>query len=403
MRRCRAIRSLSHVVAILSLAWTPSSPTAASWGWRGDGTGRFPEADPPTEWSATKNVRWSIELGALGYSSPVAAKDRVFLVSEPNLLHCVGLGDGKLLWRAELSPKDAAGDSNATSSKTSLHSGNAAASPLCTDTRVFVVLGNGIVACLDHDGTRVWTRRFTQEYALSHGRSASPVLCDGKLIVQLHSTLALDPADGKVLWEAPDVTATYGTPACTKIGDTPVIVTAGGHLLRAGDGRILAKDLPAGVNSSPLVLEGVRYLIEREIAGHRLPEQAKEEVRATGLFADVLDGECFASPLLHGGLLYTVSSQGLYRVIDSRSGKVTETELDLSTEGQAGDVYASPCLAGGYIYVTSTSGKTLVLEPGPACKVVATNRLDPGRGATPFFVGKAVLLCTTTKLVCVSK
>jgi outer membrane protein assembly factor BamB len=385
-------------MAILSVASTSSETTPASWGWRGDGTGRFREADPPTEWSATKNLRWSVELGRLGYSSPVVANDRVFLMSEPNLLHCVNLADGKLLWRAELSPEDVAGVS-----KLALHSGNAAATPLCTETRVFVVLGNGIVACLDHHGKRVWTRCFSQEYALSHGRSASPLLCDGKLIVQLHDTLALDPADGTVLWEAPEALATYGTPAGATIGDTPVIVTAGGRILRARDGKIMANNLPRGVNSSPLVLDGVSYLIEREIAGHRLPQQANEDGRAAELFSDVLEGESFASPLLHEGLLYTIDGHGTYRVIDSKSGKVTETVLDIGTEELEGFIYASPCLAGGFIFVTSTSGKTLVLEPGLACKVVATNTLDAGKGATPFFAGKAVLLCTNKKLVCVSK
>jgi outer membrane protein assembly factor BamB len=390
-------------IGILSLASVSSGTNEPSWGWRGDGTGRFPQADPPTEWSATKNVTWSLDLGPLGYSSPVVANNRVFLTSEPNRLHCVDLTEGKLLWRAAISASDLAGGSTAQASKSELHSGNVAATPLCTETQVFVVLGNGIVACLDHHGKRVWTRSFGQDYVLSHGRSASPILCDGKVIVQLHYTVALDPADGKVLWEAPQATATYGTPARSKIGDTPVIVTPGGRILRAGDGKVIATNLPAGVNSSPLVLDGVCYLIEREIAGHRLPEQAKEAGRAAEVFADVLDGECFASPLLHDGLLYTISSQGCYRVIDARSGKVTEKELDFAVGERGGDIYASPCLAGGFVFVTSTSGRTLVLEPGTECKVVAANTLDAGRGATPFFVGKAVLLCTKTKLVCISK
>src|SRR5688572_29832562 len=168
MRWGLATGCLGPCIAILSLGSSSSSTSAASWGWRGDGTGHFRQADPPTEWSATKNVQWSIELGALGYSSPVVANHRVFLISEPNLLHCVNLADGRLLWRAELSPKDISGDSTAKASKGGLHSGNAAATPLCTETRVFVVLGNGIVACLDHHGKRVWTRHFSQEYALAH-------------------------------------------------------------------------------------------------------------------------------------------------------------------------------------------------------------------------------------------
>src|ERR1700754_3057335 len=54
-------------------------------GWRGDGSGRFPGADPVTAWSATKNVRWSTNVGP-GYAAPILAGDLVILASEPNVL-----------------------------------------------------------------------------------------------------------------------------------------------------------------------------------------------------------------------------------------------------------------------------------------------------------------------------
>ena len=54
MRGGLAIGYFGPFIAILSLGSSSSSTSAASWGWRGDGTGHLRQADPPTAWSATK-------------------------------------------------------------------------------------------------------------------------------------------------------------------------------------------------------------------------------------------------------------------------------------------------------------------------------------------------------------
>src|SRR5690606_9970262 len=50
--------------------------------WRGpDANGVAPEADPPLEWSDTKNVRWKVEVPGRGSSSPIVWKDRIYLLT----------------------------------------------------------------------------------------------------------------------------------------------------------------------------------------------------------------------------------------------------------------------------------------------------------------------------------
>src|SRR4051812_8324947 len=72
-------------------------------GWRGDGSGRFPGATPVTEWSETKNVRWSTVVGR-SYSSPVVTERCVFVTSEPDLLICLDRTDGAMRWKLALTP-----------------------------------------------------------------------------------------------------------------------------------------------------------------------------------------------------------------------------------------------------------------------------------------------------------
>src|SRR5688572_23738632 len=50
--------------------------------WRGpNGNGIAPSADPPLEWSETRNVRWKVEVPGRGLASPVVWGDRIFVTS----------------------------------------------------------------------------------------------------------------------------------------------------------------------------------------------------------------------------------------------------------------------------------------------------------------------------------
>ena len=50
--------------------------------WRGPhATGVSPTANPPLEWSETKNIRWKVEIPGRGISSPIVWGDRVFVLT----------------------------------------------------------------------------------------------------------------------------------------------------------------------------------------------------------------------------------------------------------------------------------------------------------------------------------
>src|SRR5438105_15766548 len=77
---------------ILVMACLPGGPLPAegskvdpqdSWPqWRGpQGTGVAAKAQPPVEWSETKNVRWKTALPGKGHSTPIVWGDHVFLTT----------------------------------------------------------------------------------------------------------------------------------------------------------------------------------------------------------------------------------------------------------------------------------------------------------------------------------
>jgi len=52
-------------------------------GWRTDGTGTYPKANPLTKWSTTQNVIWKTPLAKWSNATPIIVGDRLFVCGEP--------------------------------------------------------------------------------------------------------------------------------------------------------------------------------------------------------------------------------------------------------------------------------------------------------------------------------
>src|SRR6188474_1864861 len=80
------------LATVLLVVFAPVGPTEPDPGavgakdtwaqWRGPlGTGVAPDAQPPVEWSETRNVRWKSVLPGKGHSSPVVWGNQIFLTT----------------------------------------------------------------------------------------------------------------------------------------------------------------------------------------------------------------------------------------------------------------------------------------------------------------------------------
>ena len=95
--RCVA---LAAVLAVSSLVYAQNAKVV---GWRGDGTGRYPDANPPTVWykkenGDKKNILWETKLPCYSWATPVIVGDKLFTRSEPYDLICLNKNTGKILW-----------------------------------------------------------------------------------------------------------------------------------------------------------------------------------------------------------------------------------------------------------------------------------------------------------------
>jgi outer membrane protein assembly factor BamB len=84
MRRHFVAIAVSAVAALVASVTAQTDATEERFWpqWRGPhATGESRTANPPTEWSETRNVRWKVEIPGRGTGSPVVWGDRLFLLS----------------------------------------------------------------------------------------------------------------------------------------------------------------------------------------------------------------------------------------------------------------------------------------------------------------------------------
>jgi outer membrane protein assembly factor BamB len=377
-----------------------------SFGWRGDGSGRFPGATPVTEWSATKNVRWAAVVGR-SYSCPIVTDKFVFVTSEPDLLTCLDRVGGKVLWKVEIKPTDLT-DENSRKAAEKYEapkdgSGLTAATPLTDGKNIYAVFGNGIICAIDLDGKRRWTVGIDADPTTGYGRSSSPIMVAGKLIVHLSNLYAFDPATGKQLWINTEAKASYGTPVKLRIGDADIIVTPNGDVVRATDGKSVASEIGRANHSSPIQCgEGAVCFGNTEVVALRLNAAFKEQELWNGM----VTGDVFGSPLLHDNTLFITTGAGELFAFNA-SGKGEQEPLIngrkvFENENTAGPTaYASPALAGKYLFLNSNRGETVVVEATREAKLVSRNRLPAGAGSSPVFSGGDMFLRDGDKLFCI--
>ncbi|MCA9068633.1 MAG: PQQ-binding-like beta-propeller repeat protein [Planctomycetaceae bacterium] len=85
---------------VLAVSYSGSAMSQSPIGFRTDGTGRYPDANPPLHWATDKNVVWHIELPKSN-AIPVILGEKLFTCAEPCVLLCIDKSNGKILWEAE--------------------------------------------------------------------------------------------------------------------------------------------------------------------------------------------------------------------------------------------------------------------------------------------------------------
>jgi len=441
---------LLFVVLLFSLGTAAAQDVV---GWRTDARGEYPQAEPPTTWSAREKIVWQTKMPGKSWGSPILIGQRLFVPSDPAELLCVDAADGKVVWQKTCSAAEVLGAAAAAELDTKWRelserkkekqrafeelrkaqpeakdeharmrgeleglerqvdllkrknpiysdrgSGNSTATPVSDGKTVYMVYGTGLVAAYSLDGELRW-QRFIEGSTIGFGHSSSPLLVDGKLIVHLHDLIALEAATGNEVWRA-ELSATHASPIQFRWGQENVIISPAGSILRASDGKVLFKDNALRTSECSAIAQGdILYVQEGKTSALKLPLPGRTDDGLEILWqGSASRGRRTPSPVLHKGLLYGATTEGILEVTDVESGEtVYRKRLDFD-----GNLYSSVTAAGDFIFLGCTRGTTLVIKAGREFEQVALNKLE-NYGSNPVFAGKRMYLRGQQHLFCVGE
>lgn len=408
--------------------------------WRGPmANGVSQTANPPTEWSETKNIRWKIPLPGKAHSSPIVFGDRVYLMaavpvgpelkpvydSAPGVHDSVpvthrhqfvvlalGRKDGKIIWQKSVHEEFPHEGGHTTGSL-------ASNSPTTDGEHLYAFFGSRGLYCLDLNGAVKWQKDLGRMNTLhAHGEGSSPVIHGDSLIVcwdhEGESFLyAFDKRTGQVRWKvARDEKTSWSTPLIVEFqGKTQVIVSATkrvrGYNLATGTQLWECAGLTDNVVSSPVYTDGI------VIAGNSYYQQAMVAIRLAGAKGDITGTTNVAwtlnrltpyvpSPLLYDDTLYFIRhNQNIISRLEPATGRPRGEPLRL--EGIRDFIFSSPVGAAGRIYVTARDGTTVVLRHDRENAILAVNRLDDSFSASAAVAGRELYLRGEKFLYCLAE
>ena len=412
----------------------------AQWGqWRGPlATGAAPKADPPVEWSETKNIRWKTKLPGLGHSSPVVWGSLVFVTTAemtgaekpftgvtPDGAHnnmnplfdhqfavmAIDRETGAVVWRrtvATRQPHESTHESATWASN----------SPVTDGEHVLSFFGSNGLYCLDTGGRLLWSRDLgDMQVKHGHGEGASPLLHGETVVVNWDHEgasviVALAKRTGEELWRQPrDEVTSWATPiVVTHDGQRQVVVSGTrrvrGYDLKTGSVIWEAGGLPGNIVASPVGADGMVF------AAGSYEKQTLLAIRLTGAKGELTGTQQIAwqknrstpyvpSPLLYDGWLYYLRHyQGVLSRVNAKTGDEPSGPFRL---GSVFNIYSSPVAAAGRIYVTDRNGKTLVMSNDAEPKALTLNKLDDRFSASAALVGDAIFLRGEKFLYCIGE
>ncbi len=441
------------LVHFLASSLLSLSTFAASSNWsqfRGpDGSGMSDQA-APTKWDLEtgKNIRWQKLIPGLGHACPIIWQGRLYIATavKPSgksdlkvgiygagesykekeshqwRLLCFDKNSGKLLW-------DKVGFEAVPRVERHTKASHCNSTPATDGERIVAIFGSEGLFCFDMSGTLQWHKDLGKMDAgpydaptLQWGFASSPILHDGKIVVQCdvlsEKYLAVfDAKDGRQIWRVPrkEAGGTWCSPAISVSDHGAQIVANGWKDIGGYDfdsGRQLwhlegGGDIPV---PTPLVAHGMAFLtsahgnfrplraVRLDATGNITPPSV-DTTNSSVIWCHPRQGSYMQSPLLFGSMLFSCDWYGILSCVDANTGKNNYSER----LGPGGEAFtSSPVAAGENLYFTSEGGNVYVVSATPQFAVVATNSLGDLCLSTPAVSEGAIFFRTRDRLIAIA-
>jgi outer membrane protein assembly factor BamB len=400
------------VSVALAAAWlcVTSAQTPGDWPqWRGPSRdGSIPAAQVPAAWPESYAPAWRVDVGE-GFSSPVLAGGRVFVHSRRDpqeIVTAIDLAGGKVIWQQQYS---AGYQKNQYAVKMAKGPN---ATPLVAGGRLFTLGATGVLVAWDAaSGKELWRHDYSKQVDFSKlfcGTSASPLLAQGRVVVQIGSDIhggrvvALDPATGGTVWEWKGAGPGYASPMLATVSGVAQIVTL-------TESSIVGLDAASGAQlwTAPFTDEWHENIVtpiwtgtHLIVSGTRQGTQAYTLGRSGATWTAMRVWQAPASsmymstPVVADGVIYGLSDKrrGHFVALDVATGAVRWT-----TEGREGE-HASVLLAPKHLIILTNANRLVVARRGTA-SFEAEKTYTVGQAETwsvPVLLGRDLLLRDAT-------
>lgn len=335
--------------------------------WRGGAVDGIADVKLPAK--PRLDVAWTRDVG-IGYSTVAVVGDRAYtagwLDGQDNIW-CLNAADGKVIWQHRYP----------IARYNKMHEGGPAATPAVHDGRVFSLARDGRLFALDAaDGKPVWTKDLAKELGVREpdwAFSGSPVVAEGKLLIDVGRVLALDPKTGKVLWKTDDFGAAYSTPVPFTRQGRKLLATfprKGLTILDFSTGVVIAQygwRTDYGVNAAtPIIVPGSAGKPDRIFVtsgyntGCAMLEFDGKDLRVAWENREIR-GQ-MATPVLIGDHLYGFDENQLKCVAVATGEAVWSRDVEKAVRSFGKGALAA---AGDMLVVQTDSGKVVLAKASP--------------------------------------
>ena len=432
------------LVAVFAFSLHSVEAKGANWPqWRGpEGQGVSTETGLPSEWSATKNIKWKTPIAGRGHSSPIVWGKKIFLTTDiqgeviPGLkagvthkmpdgsdfVHpdavgadrkhtfkvvCVDRETGKILWE-RVAYEGAVYDSS--HKKASF----ASSTPATDGKHVFAFFGAEGLYAYDMNGKLAWKQNLGKLGTASVGYGVSPILYENLVLMQCDESggqsfiAAYDKKTGKEAWRvARKIGLSWSTPVLVRVGKRMELVASGEEAIIAYDpatGKELwrHKGLESNAVTTPVVSNDLVVLTSGYPTKIALAIKAGGSGDITGtpqLVWKYNKGTAYVpSPILYGEYLYLMTGNGSVTGLEARTGKVL---YEAARIPKPATFMASPVAYEDMIMLTSEEGDTYVIKAGPKHEVIRTNSLGEPVYASPAVADEKLFIRGEKHLYCI--
>ena len=395
----------------------------------GDGQGAV------SEWNVENgtNVRWKTPIPGFTTASPIVWGNKVFVVTAISSagdktfrtglygdvkpvedlsehtwkMYALDKASGKILW-------EATAFKGIPKVKRHTKSTQANSTPVTDGTHVVALFGSiGRLVAWDMNGKELWNVDlgvldsgwfFDPTYQWGH--SSSPIIHDGKVIVQADVQknsfiAAYDVKTGKQVWKTPrEEISSWGTPT---IFEGKIVTNA--PTIRAYDPATGKEVWKLGPNSevtvgTPIVGEGlvfvtggyppVRpvYAVKPTATGDIT--MAKDKTSSDAVAWSNTAGTYIPTPIFYDGILYTFDNSGVLTAYDGKSGE----RIYRARVGGGGSFAASPIAADGKLYFSNEDGDVIVARAGRTYQELAKNSMKEVIMSTPAISDGTIVVRT---------